>query len=301
MVFGSGIERGCNSRRSDTYRSSVQYSKVRTPQYIPPESKMLEAHHLRLILNSQDDASLRKADNNLITSLTALHKTQPSREIKDHLSKIEVKQRIEDLNIMKPSKLRIPIELLPKDRKDLETKLQSLEDSGELMETHPASHLLEQAEEVVTTMTDSKKRRGRPKKLGVIYLSKPSGQPAPSIKIAYKKQLSKSILDNVKSVIETDSNNMLKSIDQKRLKSVETWLSTYFPHSKTEIEASSKRLLEQIEPIIVSHIPTGDSKATMERLKIPGIILESLNSIFSENEIHIPKALSRLRSIIIKP
>ena len=294
MVFGGGGERYSHGRRSDIQRPIQLCYKPRLSVYEPPESKMLEAHHLRSLLNSQDDESLRKADNKLITALTNLQKTQPNVEISKHLSKIETKQRIEDLDIMKPSKLHIPLVLLPGDRNVLETKLRDLESSGELMESHPASELIEQAEEIVT---ETKKTRGRPKKLGVIYLDNPSGKPATTMKTSYKRQLSKSLLDNVKTAIESDSNSMMKTSDQSRLKNVVNWLVTYFPQNKNEIDNFAKRLVDQIVPIVASHKPNEDSKTTVERMKIPALVLESLNSIFSDPEIHIPKALSRLRAI----
>ena len=295
-----GTGRGYASKHCDIPRTrqTAPCNLLHSTRIATPESKIHEAHRLRSLLHGEDDEALRKADNKFMTSLHSLNKQNPSDRNTQELERIESKQRLEDENILKPSKFQVPVSLKPSTRQLLEKKLEDLEGSGELMEKHPASDLALQAEEVLQS-TDAPKR-GRPKK-EVLFVDRPNSKTTSAFKSTQKKQLSKALIDTIVSVIETDSNKMMKASTRAKLKAVTSWLSSSFPESQTGVSSVSGKIVSQLSPIVQEHYAILDTDPLMLKLNIENITNESLNAIFThhngDGKMNMPKAMRQLRTM----
>ena len=296
-----GTGRGYASKHCDIprmYRQTAPCNLLRTSRIASTETKIHEAHRLRSLLHGDDDEALRKADNKFMTSLHSLNKQNPSDRNTQELERIETKQRLEDENILKPSKFQVPVSLKPSTRQLLEKKLEDLEGSGELMEKHPASDLALQAEEVLQSIDAPK--RGRPKK-EVLFVDRPNSKTTSTFKSTQKKQLTKALIDTLVSIIETDSNKMMRASTRTKLKALTSWLSSSFPETQTDVPSVSGKIVSQFAPIVQEHYSIQDSVSLIAKLNIENMVQESLNVIFSQQsedgKMNIPKAIQHLRTL----
>ena len=296
MPFG-GFQRQHNPRQYDsqTYGRGRLSSNLQHVKSV--ESKILETHRLRSVLNAQDDDALRQADNKLLTSMKALAKRGSSSKVDDVSVRIEAKQRLENFDILKPSKFKAPPDLNMTDRQALQRSLTELEGDSDLMESHPASALMDQASEIVSE--DNLKQKNKKE---VLYVEKPNSKKltVPSLSSAHKKQLVRVLLDSIRSTLEVDSNTLMKPSTKSKLRSLQIWLVTFFPNTLSEVSAVVDKVKTQLGPILNEQYSVEDSKDLMQKLSISNVLRESLDSIFIDSDkgkINMPKALKTIRTI----